>query len=114
MPTTPIPVVDLEAHTEGYVLVETEPWKALLEWVKLHGLNPDKMLAAGGVTRDAGGCCIRYTTFVYDVDGRRRLDPDGPPGQLLHLPGIEQGEAPPFPFPDLVAARLRPMQAVAP
>lgn len=113
IPRGTIPVVNVETQTEGYILLDSPEWRALLEWVKLHGLDPEKMLASGGVTRDALDCCIRYTTFVYDDDGRRRLDPDGP-GTLLLVPGVEQGEAPPFPFPDLVQAQLRPMPAVAP
>jgi hypothetical protein len=111
MPSGMIPVVDLETHTEGYVLLNSPEWQALLEWVTLHGLDPNNILARPGITRDATNCCIRYVEFVRDPDGNRMLESGD---RFRQRDVVEQGEAPPFPFPDLVRARLRPRPAVAP
>lgn len=112
MPTSPIPVVDVEANLEGHVITGTPEWEALVVWTDDQGIDPNHVLASDGITRDSDG--IHYTTFVYGRDGRRRLAPgaDGA-AVFLHEQGHLKTDAPPPPFPDSVVRRMGPRPPVA-
>lgn len=101
-PTTP--VVDLATGALGTVTFGTPAWSALIEWVEAHGLNPNLIVASTGIVRDADRCRILYVEFVCDDDGRRLLDDSRE--ALQQRGAVEQGEAPPLPFPDIVLAQL--------
>ena len=59
---------------------------AIEEWMAFHGIDPSGVLLCQPIERDPTSCQIRYPTF-----GRQGLSTR-----------IEQGEAPPLPWPDAV------------
>jgi len=103
---------DADTMTEALVYFETPEWMALLEWLEFHGIDPKTIPAGTRVSRDACGRCIRFVGILLDSDGRRAHT--GPPDfQFVTMPMIEQGEAPPLPYPDLVAALLQPVEPIS-
>lgn len=106
-------VADADTATEVEVYIGTPEWYALMEWLEFHGIDPRMVPAGSRISRDACGRCIRYVGFVPDAEGHRQLDPDtldtGDRGDIacLKAPMVEQGEAPPLPYPDVIARQLR-------
>lgn len=91
----------------------TDEWKALLDWCRLHGLDPARMPANQVIERDLECCRVVYDEFVFDDQGKRALasgDPDDPATWLFQTPRRvhAQGETPPMPFPDVILRHLRP------
>lgn len=103
-------VTDADTMTECLVDSGTPEWAALIAWLEWHGIDPHQILAGTRVTRDAAARCIHYRRVVTAVDGKWLPFPDPDhPGELqvVDVPAVEQGEAPPLPFPDVVARWLR-------
>jgi hypothetical protein len=100
-------VADADTMTECLVDFHTPEWKALLEWLEFHGIDPKSIPAGTRVSRDGRNRCIRYVGIVVDEHGKQqRLDEeDG--YRFVTMPMVEQGEAPPLPYPDVVARWLR-------
>lgn len=103
---------DADLMTETPVYFETPEWIALMDWLEWHGIDPRNIPAGTRVSRDACGRCIRYVAILQDQDGKRRHH--GPPSfALVTAPAVEQGEAPPLPFPDVILRHLHPAQETA-
>lgn len=104
---------DADTMTEARIYSPTPEWHALLEWCEFHGIDPKKIPAGTRISRDECGRCIRYVRIVEDEQGRKQFHPPGHPrfGEMVTEPGVEQGEAPPLPYPDVIAALLRPHPA---
>lgn len=98
-------VHDFDNDTIGHVHFETPEWIALLEWLEFHGINPKIVPAFTMITRSGSGCCIRYVQCVFDEDGRHKVK--APDGTFETVDLVEQGEAPPKPWPDEIARLLR-------
>lgn len=73
----------------------TEAWRASMEWARFHGLDPNVIPAASVIVRDAPRRQIRFEEYVRDEEGRIVLRNDEP----VLIGRVEQGEAPPLPFP---------------
>lgn len=102
-------VVDQDAGAAARVEFCTPEWDALLEWLRFHHVDPHRVLAGAQVIRDGAGCCIRYVGIVVDEHGHKQFDCDDPElMRVLTAPMVEQGEAPPLPYPDVIAALLEP------
>ena len=75
----------------------TDAWRASMEWARFHGLDPMRIPTESFIERDAERCRILYTEFVKDGPGVADiLLVDGEP---VTVECVEQGEAPPMPFP---------------
>ena len=99
---------DSDTMTEALVYFETPEWVALLEWLEFHGIDPKLIPAGTRVSRDECNRCIRYTRIVTGDDGKRLPFPDVRGGwRLVSVPAVEQGEAPPLPYPEVVQVLLR-------
>ena len=86
----------------------TPAWEALLDWVRFHGLDPDRILGSGArIIRNERHHVIAYTALVLDDDGHKV--PDGI-GGFRTVDCIERGEAGPLPFPELVTRAALPAQ----
>jgi hypothetical protein len=72
---------------------------AICKWCEFHGLDPRKIVRAAGVMRAPEKCRILYTEFICDEDGTIQV---GANGELRQVMLIEQGEAPPLPFPQII------------
>lgn len=72
-------------------------WKALLDWCKLHGLDPMRMPACQTIVRNLERCRVEYDEAVLDERGRGQFDPDT--HELVRRRVHVQGETPPVPFP---------------
>lgn len=102
-------VHDFDTDTEGEVHFYTPAWVALLEWLEFHGIDPTMIPGGSRITRSASGCCIRYTHLILDQAGAKKVrwnhddEHTGCWADFETVDAIEQGEAPPLPFPDLVA-----------
>lgn len=70
--------------------------EAFLAWCRFHGLDPNTMPAGQHVVRFASKFQIHYTAWVRDELGGLVAGPSRAP---LEIQRIEQGEAPPLPFP---------------
>lgn len=75
----------------------TPEWHASMEWARFHGLDPNRIPAESVVERDEAGCRILFTEFV--MDGPDVADIAIVDGEAQMVGRIEQGEAPPLPFP---------------
>jgi hypothetical protein len=101
---------DADTMTETPVYHGTPEWVALIEWLEWHGIDAKAIPAGTRVSRDACGRCIRYVGIVVDEDGKpvwAERDADGIPTRFKTAPMVEQGEAPPLPYPALIARQLR-------
>jgi hypothetical protein len=79
------------------VFFESPAWRPAMEWCEFHGIDPHRVLAGTEIIRDAGACAIRYTRIVVvDADGGKVAHECG---TVALEPVVEQGEAPPLPFP---------------
>lgn len=96
---------DADTMTEVAVYFETPEWKALCEWLEFHGVDPKTIPAGTRVSRDECGRCIRYVGIVVDEAGRQAQDPET--HEWRTVPMVEQGEAPPLPYPRVIAEQLR-------
>lgn len=97
----------LTIHSTRFFEACTREWEALLDWCRLHGLDPERMPSAGQVIeRDLVRCRVVYDEYVMtadDVQHRRKhwkLYDGEPLRQRVHA----QGETPPMPFPDVILA----------
>lgn len=63
---------------------------AIQEWVRKHGLEPERVLAAGPIHRDAERCRVVYV-------GRDDWSTDALRG--CWTTRVQQGETPPLPWP---------------
>ena len=103
---------DADTMTEARIEFHTPEWHALMDWCRFHHVDPHLVLAGSRISRDECGRCIRYVGIVVDDQGRKQYDCDDPELQrLITAPMVEQGEAPPLPYPDLVAALLEPVRS---
>lgn len=90
------------------VYANTPEWHALMDWCRFHHVDPHQVLAGATLVRDEPGRRIRYVGLVLDNQGRKQLDACG---SVRSAPMVEQGEAPPLPYPDVITALLRPASA---
>lgn len=93
----------------------TTEWQALLDWCRFHGLDPERMPATQTIERDVAGCRILYDAYVMTADevqlrARYWRQIQGEPERRR---AVEQGEAPPLPFPDVILRHLHPRQEPA-
>lgn len=129
-------IVEADDQTEVVVDFETPEWAAVLDWLGWHGIDPYTIPAGTRVTRDGANRRICYfavgrpvqpcpecaagkhyncDTTTWDVERDERADcpcarADHVPIDVADwtaVPMIEQGEAPPLPFPDVIARWLR-------
>jgi hypothetical protein len=100
---------DADAMTETEVYFDTPEWTALMDWLEFHGIDPHRIPAGSRVSRDACNRCIRYVAIVVDHAGKPVPVPDPVTRRWVFetLPAVEQGEAAPLPYPDLIARQLR-------
>lgn len=98
---------DADTLTEVAVYFDTPEWKALVDWLAWHGVDARSIPAGTRVSRDACGRCIRYVGIVADEAGRRQAADIDAPFAFVTRPMVEQGEAPPLPYPDLIREQLR-------
>lgn len=101
---------DADTMTETEIYFETPEWQALLEWLEFHGVDPKTIPAGTRISRDACGRCIRYVGILADEHGKQRRLGEDQDYRFVTAAMVEQGEAPPLPYPDVIATRL---QAVA-
>jgi hypothetical protein len=90
-------VVLVDGDREFEVEYGTEAWSASCEWARFHGLDPNRIPAGSVVERDADGRRIAFEEYVFDTDGELVLTADRLDAERIAR--IEQGEAPPLPFP---------------
>lgn len=80
-----------------------DAWLAMLDWCKVHGLDPEAMPCTNMIVRNVERCRIEYTEFVGGADRAQwlfRRGGDEPEVRRVHA----QGETPPAPFPPEVLA----------
>lgn len=99
---------DADTMTEARIDFHTLEWKALMEWCEFHAIDPHQVLAGTRISRDECGRCIRYVGLVLDEEGRKQYDGDPEFGRIRTAPMVEQGEAPPLPYPPIIAELLEP------
>lgn len=80
----------------------TEAWQASMDWARFHGLDPNRIPAGAEIVRDVAGRRILYSEFVKN--GPNVGDILMRDGEPVIVERIEQGEAPPLPFPPEVFA----------
>lgn len=85
-------------------------WTALLDWCRFHGLDPERMPAGQVIERDVAGRRIVYDEYVLTRDQVQAAFRAGDPEPLRRHRVVEQGEAPPLPFPDVILRHLEPME----
>jgi hypothetical protein len=102
-------VVDEDTSTAALIRANTPEWDALLEWLRFHDVDPCSIPAGTEVFRDGGACQIRYTAIVRDGNVAFHAPPHPEWGSFITVPAVEQGEAPPLPFPDVIARLLQPV-----
>lgn len=101
---------DADTQTQTKVYFGTPEWRALCGWLEFHRIDPKRIPAGTRISRDECGRCIRYVRVVDDEHGRPRqhdLDDAYWAGRYVVEATVEQGEAPPLPYPDLIARQLR-------
>lgn len=74
----------------------SDAWRASMEWARFHGLDPMRIPAGSYIERDAAGRRILFEEYVFDGD-LVRINEEGDDG--VRVDRVEQGEAPPLPFP---------------
>lgn len=105
---------DSDAMTEARIYFHTPAWEALMEWCRFHSIDPHLVLAGTRISRDACNRRIHYVGIVVDEHGRRQFDCDDPDLQsVITAPMTEQGEAPPLPYPPVIAELLEPVRRQA-
>lgn len=72
-------------------------WQASMDWARFHGLDPNRIPAGSYIERDAAGCRILFTEFVKT--GPETADILIVDNEPVTVDRVEQGEAPPLPFP---------------
>ncbi len=92
-------VYDVDTGLAGWVDRETQQWRELLDWCEFHQIDPKRIPVGTRIERYAGSCKIVYTRICTDTEGRREFDNDG---RWIAQLVIEQGEAPPLPFPESI------------
>lgn len=86
---------------EGDREVEVErggdAWRVSCEWARFHGIDPNEVPAGTVVERDPVGRRILYESFVKTGPNLGDILIEN--GEPVIVARIEQGEAPPLPFP---------------
>lgn len=82
---------------------DTPEHAAMLEWLAFHGIDANRVPWGSTVERDVPGRCIRYRRVAEDDGGHIALTADG---EFQIVEAVEQGEAPPLPFPEILRARM--------
>lgn len=100
---------DADTMTETEVYFDTPGWHALIDWLAFHGIDAMNIPGGTRVSRDECGRCIRYVGVLLDEKGRRRNEGE-PHFGWVTAPMVEQGEAPPLPYPDVIARQMRPVR----
>lgn len=94
-----------------------QEWRALIDWCRVHGMNPDDMPVDQVIVRDLERCRVVYDLIVRDGQGKRVLergDPDDPATWRYERRRVHaQGETPPMPFPDVILRHLDPTRETA-
>lgn len=70
-------------------------YDAAMEWLRFHGIDSGIVPRGTEIVRDAKRCRIYYVGIVLDEDGKPVVDGC----EARTESRIEQGEAPPLPFP---------------
>lgn len=104
-----IRTLDVETGEERDILDGTPEHEAHLEWARFHGLDPHVIPAGSLVVRDGPACCVRYERYAFDTVEDRLArnyaalvlyaDDTGRVVDSVRVRVVEQGEAPPLPFP---------------
>lgn len=94
-----VAVVLVDGDREVEVHFGTPLHAASMEWARFHGLDPMKIPAGSVVERDAANRRILFEEFVKT--GPRDGDVLVVDGEVVAVERIEQGEAPPLPFPEV-------------
>lgn len=90
----------------GMFELATEEWKALLDWCRLHGLDPERMPAQQVIERDLEQRRVVYDEYVPPADDVQRRFKIGVDGEPEIRRTFRQGETPPMPFPDVILRHL--------
>lgn len=72
-------------------------WKALLDWLRMHGLRPEDMPVENLIVRRLPERQVSAVFYEVDERGRRRLNSAGDGAVRRTL--VVQLEAPPLPWP---------------
>ncbi len=103
---------DSDTMTEARIEFHTPEWEALMEWCRFHNIDPCLVLAGSRISRDECNRRIQYVGIVVDEQGRKQYDCDDLAlATILTAPMVEQGEAPPLPYPPIIAALLEPSRS---
>jgi hypothetical protein len=92
-----IACVMVDGDREYTVPFYSDAWLPSLEWAKFHGLDPRQIPNGSRIVRDAPNRRILYTEFVKT--GPEVADILIVDSEPVTVARVEQGEAPPLPFP---------------
>ena len=101
-------LVDLATGVRIEVPYDTPLHEESMRWARFHGIDPRAVPAGSEVIRDEERCRVMYESLVYDPPEAAPdygaivicEDPDDPDFPFVPtVMRIEQGEAPPLPFP---------------
>ena len=81
----------------GFVPGSLPTCRALCDWLRKHGLDPDNMPRENLITRCLAERQVCAVVFVIDETGRKRLDPTTGDAETATV--LVQLEAPPLPWP---------------
>lgn len=92
-------IADVEVEGVVHEVIFGEPSQAAAcDWLRFHGVDPNRVLAGTLVWRDGPGRrIIVHEYIVLNEDGKAELTSDGLDVVTTRL--VEQGEAPPLPLP---------------
>jgi hypothetical protein len=82
---------------------EQMPWeirKAMMKWCEFHGINPKDVPERSAIYRHPEDYRIVYSLINRDEAGKPRVDPER--REFVITTVVEQGEAPPLPWPRVV------------
>lgn len=91
-----IAAVLIDAGRRTVVHSGTPLWHLTCEWARFHGLDPNRIPAGSEIVRDAARRRILFEEFAFDGERIRHVD-----GEPVVTACVEQGEAPPLPFPEV-------------
>lgn len=89
----------LIVHSQQFPQVYPAAWEAVIEWVRVHGIDPQRVPMCSMILRNVEACRVEYDEIQVDEAGRRRTV--GPPSdaELVIERVRAQGETPPLPWP---------------